>query len=37
MSPAFDDLAVLENQNLVGAADRRQAMRNHERGSPGAQ
>src|SRR3954468_16992443 len=31
---ALDDLAVLQDKNLVGAADRRQAVGDHERGAP---
>src|SRR5687767_11264948 len=34
---AFDDLAVLEHEDLIGAADRRETMRDHERGTAPAQ
>src|SRR5688572_8203835 len=34
MRSAFDDLAVLEDENLIGAANRRQPMRDHKCGTP---
>src|SRR5690348_1750877 len=37
MAAAFHDLTGLEHQNLIGAADRRQAMRDHERRPSGSQ
>src|SRR5208282_5905447 len=30
----FDNLSLLDDQNLIGAADRRKPMRDHERGAP---
>src|SRR4026209_1340911 len=36
LSP-LDDLAVLHDQDLIGAADRRQAVRDHERGAAAAE
>src|SRR4029077_199525 len=31
--PALDDLSPLEHQDLIGAADRREAVGDHERGA----
>jgi hypothetical protein len=37
MRAALDDLATLDNENLVGAFDGREAMRNDECRSPSSQ
>src|SRR5690348_800441 len=37
VGPALDDLAAFDHQNLVSAADRRQAVGDHERGAAPAQ
>src|SRR5271156_1935073 len=33
MGAALDDVSAFDNQNLIGAADGREAMRDHERGA----